>query len=65
MVITVTVRRRVAALLTVCALIGITATALAQRRRGGFGGFGGFAGRPMPTVPNAPYDGRFNFVRVK
>jgi len=65
MVITVTVGRRVAALLTVCALVGLTATALAQRRRGGGGRFGGFAGRPMPALPNAPYDGRFTFVRVK
>jgi Domain of unknown function (DUF4159) len=66
MAITVRVRRRVAALLTVCALVGLTATALAQRRRGGFGGFGGFGdpGRPVATMPNAPYDGRFNFVRV-
>ena len=61
MAMTVTVRRRVAALLTVGALVGLTATALAQRRRG-FGGFGG--PRSVDTLPNSPYDGRFNFVRV-
>ena len=39
------------------------ATAVAQRR-GGFGGGGGrFA--QIPIVPNAPYDGRFTFVRVR
>jgi len=38
------------------------ATALAQRR-GGFGG-GGRRGA-IPITPNAPYDGRFTFVRVR
>jgi len=57
--------RRMAA---VAPIIGVlifasVATAVAQRR-GGFGGGGGrFA--QIPIVPNAPYDGRFTFVRVR
>jgi hypothetical protein len=52
----------------VAPIIGIlvmasVATALAQRR-GGFGGGGGrFA--QIPIAPNAAYDGRFTFVRVR
>jgi len=46
------------------ALLLIAATAAAQR---GFGGFGDFGGRfvPFRIEPNARYDGRFTFVRVK
>jgi hypothetical protein len=46
------------------ALVGLTATALAQR--GGFGGFGGYGGQRgrLHILPNIPYDGRFTFVRV-
>jgi hypothetical protein len=53
-------RRRVAAALTVLALAGLASTVLAQRRRGSNG-----SARQIPLLPNAPYDGRFNFVRVK
>ena len=42
-------------------LVSVT-TALAQRR-GGFGGGGRFA--QTPIAPNARYDGRFTFVRVR
>src|SRR6266576_3423826 len=46
------------------ASLAIAAAALAQRRRDGFGGgFGGFRQR-MPVMKNAPYDGRFTFVRM-
>ncbi len=52
--------RGVVATLTV-ALCCVAVTALAQR------GFGGFGGRwvPFSIEPNAKYDGRFTFVRVK
>jgi hypothetical protein len=45
----------------VCAVACCAAVALAQR------GFGGFGGRwvPFSIEPNAKYDGRFTFVRVK
>jgi hypothetical protein len=52
--------RRIAALLTVLALVGLATTAIAQRRRGGFGG----SMRRMPVLANTPYDGRFTFVRA-
>jgi Domain of unknown function (DUF4159) len=39
----------------------VAAGAFAQRR---FGGFGGPRVRDFKPYPNAPYDGRFNFVRV-
>jgi hypothetical protein len=39
----------------------LATTAQAQR---GFGG-GGFRGRSEPVAPNAPYDGRFTFVRLR
>ena len=46
-------------------LVLVAAAALAQGRRfGGFGGFDGPRGR-FSTLPNARYDGRFTFVRVK
>jgi hypothetical protein len=45
------------------ALLATATAALAQRRRDGFGGFGGFRSR-MPMLKNAPYDGRFTFVRM-
>jgi hypothetical protein len=50
--------------LIVVALCACAATVLAQR---GFGGFGDFGGRfvPFRIEPNAKYDGRFTFVRVK
>ena len=44
------------------ALIAVTALAQGRRFGGGFG-FGGPRGR-FRTMPNAPYDGRFTFVRV-
>jgi hypothetical protein len=54
-------RTRIALALIACCSIAVTA--LAQRR----GGFGGFGPRfvPFSIQPNAPYDGRFTFVRVK
>jgi hypothetical protein len=60
-------RRAVQRIAVVAPIIGIliltsVATALAQRR-GGFGG-GGRNG-PIPIAPNARYDGRFTFVRVR
>jgi len=55
---------RPAVLATVIVLIlGLSVAAVAQRRGRGFGGFSGnrmLRGQP----PNAPYDGRFTFVRV-
>jgi hypothetical protein len=48
-------------LAVVIALVVIAVSAFAQGRR--FGGFGGRA-RSFTPYPNAPYDGRFNFVRV-
>jgi len=59
MVRTAALRR---ALVTAAIVIAVAAATLAQR--GGFGGFG-FGGRDRLQVhPNAPYDGRFTFVRV-
>ena len=54
------IRRRI--LLTFAVFCCLAITALAQRR-----GFGGFGGRfiPFAIQPNAKYDGRFTFVRVK
>jgi hypothetical protein len=48
-------------ILTLVAVFACTAAAFAQR------GFGGFGGRfvPFSIQPNAKYDGRFTFVRVK
>ena len=59
-----TAHRRPAVLATVIFLIlGLSVAALAQRRGRGFGGFGG--GRMLRgQLPNAPYDGRFTFVRI-
>ena len=55
-------RRRAAAIALIVVAAG-AATAFAQRRFGG-GGYGGrFA--PIPIEPNAPYDGRFTFVRLR
>jgi hypothetical protein len=42
------------------ALLLVAAAALGQGRRFGFGG----RVRSFTPYPNAPYDGRFNFVRV-
>ena len=56
--------RRAACALLGLLLIGGTPTALAQRRGGFGGGFGGRRGRET-IRPNAPYDGRFTFVRVR
>ena len=57
--------KRMAALLLPLLIAGTVSggTALAQRR-GGFGGFGR-RGAPIPIQPNAPYDGRFTFVRIR
>ena len=43
----------------VAVLLGLAAAALAQR-----GGFGGFRRSYVQKLPNAPYDGRFTFVRI-
>src|SRR6185295_2130354 len=51
---------RIAAVLVILLLVGVS-TALAQRRFGG----GGFGRRQQAIVPNAPYDGRFTFVRIR
>ena len=53
-------RHRRAALIACAALLGLAATALAQRE---FGDFGFQRGR-LQILPNIPYDGRFTFVRV-
>jgi len=56
-------RRRVLAAVSVV-LVLTAAAAFAQRRRG-FGGFGRFGFRQrIPIMKNAPYDGRFTFVRM-
>ena len=48
------------ALVAIFVVLSVAGAALAQRR-----GFGGFGGRDRFQVqPNAPYDGRFTFVRV-
>jgi hypothetical protein len=48
------------ALVTMFVVLSLAGAALAQRR-----GFGGFGGRDrFQLQPNAPYDGRFTFVRV-
>ncbi|HYM21695.1 MAG TPA: DUF4159 domain-containing protein [Vicinamibacterales bacterium] len=49
------------------ALALATATAATAAAQRGFGGFDGFGGRfvPFRIEPNARYDGRFTFVRVK
>jgi len=49
-------------LIASAAVVALGAVAYAQR--GGFGGFGGRWVR-FSIEPNAPYDGRFTFVRVK
>jgi Domain of unknown function (DUF4159) len=51
---------RTAAVLVILLVAGV-GTALAQRRFGG----GGFGRRQQAIVPNAPYDGRFTFVRIR
>src|SRR3954463_9015810 len=56
-------RRRVLGAIAVVVLVMATA-ALAQRRRDGFGGGGGGFRQRMPVLKNAPYDGRFTFVRM-
>src|SRR6185437_2574385 len=61
-----TALRRAALLATVVAVVlGLSAAALAQRQRGrrGFGGFTG-SRQLRGQEPNAPYDGRFTFVRI-
>src|SRR5579862_4648574 len=56
------VRRALRIFLTTAAVVvALGAAAFAQR---GFGGFGGRWVR-FRIEPNAPYDGRFTFVRVK
>ena len=55
--------QRIAMLAPIFAILVLaSATALAQRRAG-FGGGGRSA--QIPIAPNAPYDGRFTFVRVR
>ena len=54
---------RTRALGAACVVLLVAVTALAQRR-GGFGGFGDAAGEVV-VRPNAAYDGRFTFVRLK
>ncbi len=44
-------------------ILGLCAAALAQRRGRGFGGFTG-SRMLRDQLPNAPYDGRFTFVRI-
>ena len=51
--------------IAVLILAGMATTALAQRRGGFGGGFGGGRRRQEAIRPNAPYDGRFTFVRVR
>ena len=55
--------RRTAVIAPIIGILILTsvATALAQRR----GGFGGGRRGAIPITPNAPYDGRFTFVRVR
>jgi uncharacterized protein DUF4159 len=56
-------RRRVRSTAAIAALVvAASATTFAQR---GFGGFGGFRGRSEAVLPNAAYDGRFTFVRLR
>jgi len=51
--------------LSAAGIVALAATALAQRG-GGFGGFGGFGGGSgAPIEPNARYDGKFTFVRLR
>jgi hypothetical protein len=52
--------RRALVALVAALVAALSAAALAQR-----GFFGGGRSRPFPVAPNAPYDGRFAFVRVK
>jgi hypothetical protein len=64
----------ISAVCAICALIVVSAaTTYAQRRGGGGGGgnlFGGFplrggGGSNAPILPNAPYDGKFRFIRLR
>ena len=52
-----------AAIVALIVLVAVAALAQGRRFGGGFGGFGEFSGRGRP-LPNAPYDGRFTFVRI-
>jgi hypothetical protein len=61
-----TALRRAAVLaMGVAVVLGLSAVAFAQRQRGrrGFGGFTG-SRQLRGQEPNAPYDGRFTFVRI-
>jgi hypothetical protein len=61
-----TAPRRLAVLaMGVAVVLGLSAVAFAQRQRGrrGFGGFTG-SRQLRGQEPNAPYDGRFTFVRI-
>jgi hypothetical protein len=63
MLVKSTAHRSPAVVATIVVLIlGLSVAALAQRRRG----FGGFTGSRTlrGQQPNAPYDGRFTFVRI-
>ena len=59
------VRRPAVLAMVVVIILGLSAAALAQRRGRGRG-FGGVTGSRTlrGQLPNAPYDGRFTFVRV-
>src|SRR4029077_4316781 len=48
----------------ISAALAVACTALAYGQYGGGFGFGGPRVRNFHAMPNAPYDGRFNFVRV-
>src|SRR5947209_7795468 len=57
-------RRQILWALAFLVLATATATAALAQRRGGRGGFGGGFRQRVPIVKNAPYDGRFTFVRM-
>jgi hypothetical protein len=66
MILKRTAPRRLAVLaMGVAVVLGLSAVAFAQRQRGrrGFGGFTG-SRQLRGQEPNAPYDGRFTFVRI-
>jgi len=57
--------RRVTVLLTVAGVLSLAAAVSAQFRGGGNRGFFGLGGSYDPDTRNAPYDGRFTWVRLK
>jgi hypothetical protein len=56
-------RRPIVLATMIIVLLGLSVAALAQRRGRGFGGYVG-SRMLRGQAPNAPYDGRFTFVRV-